>query len=94
MIVTEEEAKTKRCQESFAACNSMSTDGAGYMSSWSHPPPPASPGGTGAIVHTAPLYCLGSACMAWRWVLEHEHGDPYNQLVKTDRGFCGKAGGP
>lgn len=102
MIVTEEEAKTKRCQESFAACTGVSVDGAVYQSSWSHPPPPLGGAGDGATVFTAPMNCLGSACMAWRWTREasfervgpleirREGQGPYSATY----GFCGKAGRP
>lgn len=65
MIVTEQEASTKRCQESFAAAHGVSPDGATYASSWHYPPPPM---GAASAVHTAPLTCIGSACMAWDWI--------------------------
>ncbi len=79
MTLTEEEAKkTKRCQESFG--------------------PPATPMqmsytvGVGIAAHTAPLMCLGSACMAWRWV-QIIGGDGFTPM-DTDKGYCGKAGKP
>lgn len=93
MIVTEEEAKTKRCQESFAACTGVSVDGAVYQSSWSHPPPPLGGPGYCATVFTAPMNCLGSACMAWRWRL----AGPDHNIDRGDGekvGYCGKAGRP
>jgi len=76
MTLTEDEAKSKRCQESFGDTH-------------------VSPGGqtfaaTGAIggayaQTTSPSYCIGSACMAWRW--SRPDG-------MTDKGYCGKAGQP
>lgn len=51
MIVTEAEAKTKRCQESFAPPLSDT----GHMIASS----------TATAIQTAPAYCIGSACMAW-----------------------------
>ena len=74
MIVTEEEAKTKRCQESYPACREVSPEGH-HIS--------ASTGG-GYATQTAPSFCIGSACMAWRW-MDQDH---------QDKGYCGKAGRP
>lgn len=94
MIVTEEEAKTKRCQESFAAQAVVTPDGSPLVmatSSW----------GSAKYVTTAPANCIGSACMAWRWkwnvtlplvgVVVHSH------ILASDGGklgYCGKAGEP
>lgn len=61
MIFTEQDAKTKKCQETF------NTNDTGDP-------------------------CIASACMAWRWHLE-KTGD-FETMVRTDRGYCGKAGKP
>jgi hypothetical protein len=79
MILTEEEAKTKRCQESYGP-PLLSTDGAVvgiYMGSLSAP------------VQSTPAYCIGSGCMAWRWGL-----DTVGLHKSTTHGYCGKAGHP
>jgi hypothetical protein len=57
MIVTEEEAKTKRCQESFGD-RYTTKDGAMIVAPLT--------GGVQPVV-TSPSFCIGSACMAWRW---------------------------
>jgi hypothetical protein len=88
MIVTEEEAKTKRCQESFGANNNVSDDG----SSLYVPMPPAEAGVNKAdFIHIpcAPKFCIGSQCMAWRW-----RQDNINGAFLTTHGYCGKAGEP
>lgn len=97
MIVTEEEAKTKRCQEGYAASPgaalnpvtdyvhqsfvvpSMSAPVAGAFGTMA----------TTATPITAPIFCLGSACMAWRWVIG-DRADTYGRENK-DKGYCGKA---
>lgn len=82
MILTEEEAKTKRCQEGF----------------WPYAP-------MHSISSAAPLTCIGSACMAWRWARENLYvrnpDDPTNFTLhegrgerSTTKGYCGKAGKP
>lgn len=82
MIVTEKEAKTKRCQESFG-------DG------WTVPDgrlatPVSSSGVTAAIA--SPSFCIGSGCMAWDWF------DPACTDGTTSpnhrRGYCAKARRP
>lgn len=64
MIVTEEEAKKKRCQETMQHVRETRN-------------------------------CIGSACMAWRWQMIDD-GDSLHvaRWVKSDKGFCGKAGKP
>lgn len=79
MILTEEEAKTKWCPQTF------------------------DPSGDG---HRR-LKCVGSACMAWRWVTNgghyeavapNHHGPSFARLIpgtgtlSTTHGYCGKAG--
>lgn len=91
MIVTEEEAKTKRCQEGYAAAESITHDGAllhtvgQSLSVGSY----SASGSVAVAVGGAPLNCIGSACMSWRWF-----DNLADQAVKTPRGFCGKAGKP
>jgi hypothetical protein len=94
VIVTEEEAKTKRCQESFGD-TIVTNNGHSFASS---SPSPfqhgySYPGGAQAFaVQTSPSMCIGSACMAWRWAIAsapyRDKGDIYSQ------GYCGKAGHP
>lgn len=99
MLTTEEEAKTKRCQESFNACFGVSPQGQMY--------PASSPfghgysGGTYAMV-TAPSMCIGSACMAWRWHQQEFISGMLQAIEMQDHGgappqplgYCGKAGKP
>ena len=98
MIVTEQEAKTKRCQESFGDGN--------LGSGFAEPRPAFSFGGAGfvttAAATTSPMYCIGSACMAWRWhawaTYKHrdDDGRSFDMEVRLSEthGFCGKAGIP
>lgn len=80
MIVTEEEAKTKRCQESFGDRN-VSSAGYAYPGG-----PYAGQAGATVAIHTSPTMCIGSNCMAWRW-----HTDIHG---RAGGGYCGKAGVP
>jgi hypothetical protein len=88
MIVTEEEAKTKRCQESF---------GDGFVSSMQS----AMAMPMARAAYSSPSHCIGAACMAWRWRGWRdkearlfgdatEHGTGPTERV----GYCGKAGKP
>lgn len=82
MIVTEEEAKTKRCQEAFGPMPQATVTmgqsvpfnhgASGQMQYW----PPS--------MGTAPVNCLGSACMAWRAVM------PTVERTETDLGCMPK----
>lgn len=83
MIVTEQEAKTKRCQESFG--DTIVTSGGHTITSTMGMP--YSGGGSSHAVQTSPAMCLGSVCMAWRW------GDDLG-LPSSKYGYCGKAGKP
>lgn len=89
MIVTEEEAKIMRCQESFGP---PSAELQMYYP-------------VGAAAQMSPSHCIGSACMAWRWRRENlyvvdpldathftEHRDAGD--LSTTHGYCGKAGKP
>lgn len=82
MIVTEEEAKTKRCQESFS-------DG------WTTPDGRmATLGGAahGTALVASPYFCIGSACMAWRWWLsDGVNGIDRSRGDDMSKGLCGKA---
>jgi hypothetical protein len=80
MFLTEKEAKTKRCQESFGD----TSVGSGFM----EPRPAMAFGAVGMAIATSPQCCIGSACMAWRWHYDGLGDDP-NTL-----GYCGKAGKP
>lgn len=79
MRVTEEEAKTKRCQESFGDNNVSPAGHAIGM-----PVSGAYHHGATLAVQTSPSHCIGSACMAWRWAEVYEGANI--------RGYCGKAG--
>lgn len=62
MIVTEQEAKTKQCQERFGptmpvASPQLSTE---HANPYGHSL-------AGWPTSMAPQTCLGSGCMAWRW---------------------------
>jgi hypothetical protein len=92
MILTEEEAKTKRCQEGFGqplyhsqaplTTNDMAMGPMHLM---------GSPYGAGYAAMASPSHCIGSACMAWRWSRgEYDQG---GQEIAT-HGYCGKAGRP
>jgi len=89
MILTEDEAKTKRCQESFGDTNLTPH---GHMV-----PAPNYSGvaltGSSMALATSPSMCIASACMAWRW---HEYDlDPVDRRRLSGKtGYCGKAGRP
>lgn len=95
MIVTEEDAKTKRCQESYAAAGGLSVDG--HIEAV--PMPPDAISFTPQLTfqrQNAPAYCIGSDCMAWRWVREREWmpNREFGHIAEEKIGFCGKAGKP
>lgn len=78
MIVTEKEAATKRCQESFGD-RRTTKDGRIDLQHVQFGPD---------AVMTSPSYCIGSACMAWEWA-EMER-DPLHGGEFPTRGYCGK----
>lgn len=61
MNVTEAEARTKRCQESFGPFFTTQTGNVAMVMS-----------GSSYAVVASPSHCIGGACMAWRW-LESDH---------------------
>jgi hypothetical protein len=85
MILTEEEAKTKRCQESFGS-QPNAPFGSQHESVTS-----------GFAQPMSPTHCIGSACMAWRWGKSTQSTCYYPEGTKatdpeTWRGYCGKVG--
>lgn len=94
MILTEQEAKTKRCQESYAAGAGAHADGKPILRPVPENMKDLYDGADHTITNYAPVNCIGSGCMAWRW---HEIGrDPQTGrvLVVGNTGYCGKAGKP
>lgn len=73
MLVTEAEAANIRCQEGYAASNGAT---ANPLTDVVHVSVPMASShlysagvsmATSAVPATAPLFCLGRRCMAWRW---------------------------
>ena len=98
MKVTEEEAKTKRCQESFGPYY-VTRDGGdahipmvqsfGMHASHYVGAAYATVNGPQLPTVAVPSHCIGSGCMAWQWSLDERaawDGRPV--------GYCGKAGKP
>jgi hypothetical protein len=81
MILTVEEASTKRCQESYAPPLS-----AGGYANPTATITTASYGGVGSSYFisemTSPAFCIGPKCMAWKWLGKTNDG----QFT----GYCGK----
>jgi hypothetical protein len=114
MIVTEEEARTKRCQEGYAASDGVTDGDSVYRQTIQTMPAPLTSFSAGSAVAatvvtlaTAPMHCIGPACMAWRrrWRIAKADGSPQNDmifsaepkglidgLVSQAVGYCGKAG--
>jgi hypothetical protein len=108
MFTTEKEANTKRCQESFAACEGLTAQG--HTQAAHAVVSPIAGAGNSYARHTAPFFCIGSRCMAWRWAGMRSKADPdsvhvsYRALTQARRGelthlqepvgYCGKAGKP
>lgn len=103
MIVTEQEAKTKRCQEGYAASPGAALNPSTDYVHQSFVVPslsvPSSHGAsfgataTTAAPITAPIFCLGGACMAWTWSRIWDDGEFVQErtLDGTPLGYCGKA---
>ena len=93
MIVTEAVASTKRCQEGFPASDGVTS---GQINQVVHSVPMISHSyGSGVAMAatvstpTAPMFCIASGCMAWRWhVID---GKQERTLDGTAIGYCGKA---
>jgi hypothetical protein len=92
MLTTEAEAKTKRCQEGYAASPGAAKEPVTEYTTAHQAVPMMSAAGAGGFAMTstvspmtAPIFCLGSACMAWRW--RHEP-----RPDRDGQGYCGKAG--
>jgi hypothetical protein len=81
MLLTQEEARTKRCQESFGPPMatiqpaSISPNSIFYANAL---------GGVGPFV-SSPTNCIASGCMAWRW-------SDHTTIDGNPLGSCGKAG--
>lgn len=82
MMVTEDEALSKRCQESFGD-GWKTTDG--RMATLQET-------GRAVAVVASPSFCIGSACMAWRWQLHPLARQVDYDLKREIFGYCGKAG--
>ena len=93
--MTEEEAKTKWCP--FVRLT-------GTEQEWHVNRDPSLPS---APSDPQAYRCIASACMAWRWELDHDGtfsttlsgpdlhvSSRIPNFKPTDRGFCGLAGGP
>ena len=72
MIVSEDEARMVRCPLAYGA-PFTSPNGAEVIS--------IDLAMRAATAMTAPVFCIGSKCMAWRW-----------RAVSHRKGYCGMAG--
>lgn len=84
--MTEDEAKQRWCPFSRVA---SSTGQSGGMTAESFVPVNRSVGRGRA----AEVLCLGSDCMAWRWIVE-DTPDGRGIRTSTTEGYCGLAGRP
>lgn len=99
MILTEAEARTKRCQESFGPLYVTREGGESHnplhhvvavaMPLGGEVGAAGAPSGHNMPTIAAPGYCIGSKCMAWRWCLTAEAAWDSQPV-----GYCGKAGKP
>lgn len=74
--MTEEEAKTKWCHRSFEPESYRIGSGGSHT----------------VIASKFSMYCVGSACMAWRW--SDEFKTSAAKEASTINGFCGLASKP
>jgi hypothetical protein len=89
MLLSEDEAKTKRCPEGFSAVHVTDNGHPLYRQI------PSLDGGAAnfTVKASAPACCIGSACMAWRW--KRWELDPVDRhRIRGTVGYCGKAGIP
>jgi hypothetical protein len=94
MILTEQEARTKRCQESFGDTH-VSPAGMAVAMPVPIASVPYSPSAGAAIaVQSSPAMCIASGCMAWRWGKWAERGEYGQPRGEPTHGYCGKAGAP
>ena len=77
-ILTEAEAKTRRCPYSFGP--PLSQDGRTLATS-------STSYGSSEAITTSPTHCIAGECMAWR--LAHK-----DAADGTERGYCGAFGLP
>ncbi len=96
--MTEEEAKSKWCPHARVASSPVTLRYPdGHIHSVMSPPVSVNRGGAGAADE---VRCLGSGCMAWRWLsvtnLDRERIRQATGLEVMDRvrGYCGLAGEP
>jgi hypothetical protein len=93
MILTVEEAATRRCQESFGPYYVTQAGGETHYPTLHSVM--SSGGGSGVFASAvssqpalptiaSPGYCIGPKCMAWKWADKTDDG--------TFTGFCGKVG--
>ena len=86
--MTEDEAKTKWCPASFGA----SAVPAGNAGGGSYG------GAAGGGPSSPRTHCIGSACMAWRWIgVSHEVREQARDVMRIElpvkySGYCGLAG--
>jgi hypothetical protein len=83
--MTEEEAKTKWCPHVRYMGSNLQECGANR---WKQILPVEEPDALNPVA----CRCIGSACMAWRWI-----GDEFMDALdssKAPRGYCGLAGKP
>jgi hypothetical protein len=85
-MLTEDEAKMKRCPQSFPAADALSPSGhVEHVPIEAHSISLGSGSMTsmGYARHTAPTHCIAAECMFWRWSHQDHNGTP--------TGFCGGA---
>lgn len=88
MLVTPEEAATRRCHEAYAASDGVTFGNVGVTHTAALSPPLSSFAGGSMIGKqgpSAPFNCIGPRCMAWRMTERRT-------LDVTYLGYCGKAG--